>query len=120
MEALADMRLIRFILISAAFLGGYYLGHRPGSPDIFGIAGDLWQQVRPADDASSEDVATDAGEDLGTPSALRAEGDTDPTILEAAMAYLKDQSRNSKTTDASKLKLKEEDLWGYTRPTPRK
>ena len=115
------MRLIRFILIAAAFLGGYYVGHRPGSPDIFGMAGDLWQQVRPADDASSEDSIADDTEGADPRSAVRADGgDVDPTILDAAMAYLRDQSREAKAKGAPKPKSDKEDLWGYTRPTPRK
>ena len=31
-------RLLRLILMIAVFLGGYYLGRMPGSPDIFGYA----------------------------------------------------------------------------------
>ena len=30
------IRLIVLTLLIAAFLGGYYLGHQPSSPDIFG------------------------------------------------------------------------------------
>ena len=39
------MRLtLAFILLSAAFLGGYYLGHLPNSPDIFGWAQKTYAQ----------------------------------------------------------------------------
>ncbi|HET6428472.1 MAG TPA: hypothetical protein VFJ30_08685 [Phycisphaerae bacterium] len=31
-------RLLRLILITATFLGGYYFGRMPGSPDIFAYA----------------------------------------------------------------------------------
>lgn len=29
------MRFVILLLILGGFLGGYYVGHRPGSPDIF-------------------------------------------------------------------------------------
>ncbi len=38
-------KLIALILLSSAFLGGYYLGHQPDSPDIFGWAGDAYHKV---------------------------------------------------------------------------
>jgi len=38
-------RLLRFILMIAVFLGGYYLGRLPGSPDIFGYAGGVYRRA---------------------------------------------------------------------------
>ncbi|MCD6304158.1 MAG: hypothetical protein J7M21_04265 [Planctomycetes bacterium] len=37
-------RIVTFILMAAVFLGGYYLGRRPGSPDILAHAyrGYVW------------------------------------------------------------------------------
>jgi hypothetical protein len=49
-------RLVRFILLLTAFLGGYYLGHRPGSPDIFAPARELYGRVAD-DDRSAVDAA---------------------------------------------------------------
>lgn len=33
------------IVLTAAFLGGYYLGQQPDSPDIFGMAGKAYRQA---------------------------------------------------------------------------
>jgi len=44
----AVRRLILLLLLAAAFLGGYYLGGRPGSPDIFRHAEDAYRQVAQA------------------------------------------------------------------------
>ena len=38
-------RLIILILLGAAFLGGYYVARLPGSPDIFSLAENTFQQV---------------------------------------------------------------------------
>jgi len=38
-------KLIIIILLSAAFLGGYYLGNKPGAPDIFKHARENYQQA---------------------------------------------------------------------------
>ena len=38
-------RLLRLILVVAIFLGGYYVGHLPGSPDIFGKTVATYRQV---------------------------------------------------------------------------
>ena len=38
-------RLILLVLLAATFLGGYYLGHRPGSPDIFAHAQDAYGEA---------------------------------------------------------------------------
>jgi hypothetical protein len=40
--------LILLIVLAAAFLGGYYLGHQPDSPDIFGQAQKVYQRVSAA------------------------------------------------------------------------
>lgn len=48
-------RLIRFIVLVAVFLGGYYLGHLPGSPDVVGHIAKLCRRVGgPADQARAE------------------------------------------------------------------
>ena len=44
-EVGAFMRLILLILLSAAFLGGYYLGQQPNSPDIFGAAAKVYAKA---------------------------------------------------------------------------
>ncbi len=41
-------RLILAILLMGAFGGGYYLGHLPGSPDIFAWAADTYSQAADA------------------------------------------------------------------------
>jgi len=38
-------RFIVLVLLGAAFLGGYYLGRKPGSPDIFRYADDVYRQA---------------------------------------------------------------------------
>ena len=40
--------MILLILLGAAFLGGYYLGQQPDSPDIFGWASKTYHQVSAA------------------------------------------------------------------------
>lgn len=63
MEALGKVRrLLVTVLIVATFLGGYYLGQRPGSPDVFGWAQRNYPAVedafrRVADTLSSEPPA---------------------------------------------------------------
>ncbi|MDY6914319.1 MAG: hypothetical protein SVT52_07685 [Planctomycetota bacterium] len=41
-------RLILLILLVAAFLGGYHLGRRPNSPDIFARANSLSDKAQQA------------------------------------------------------------------------
>jgi len=38
-------RFLRSVLLLGVFLGGYYLGHLPDSPDIFGWAVSVYQRV---------------------------------------------------------------------------
>ena len=38
-------RILRLILMTAVFLGGYYLGRLPGSPDIFAYATGAYRGV---------------------------------------------------------------------------
>jgi len=38
-------RLIRFIMLLAVFLAGYYLGHLPDSPDIFDHAARIYHRM---------------------------------------------------------------------------
>lgn len=64
-------RLITLILLSAAFLGGYYLGHRPDSPDIFAKAGQAYRRLT----STTNDVASRAEEQ-------------DSTLPKAAISYL--------------------------------
>ena len=64
-------RLIKLILLLAVFLGGYYVGHRPDSPDIFKRAGQIYGQC-----ANTTDDVT-----------ARAKRDDVP-VTEAAMSYL--------------------------------
>jgi len=46
MEALGTMRrLLVFLLLAAAFVGGYHVGRQPGSPDIIGWAQDAYPHV---------------------------------------------------------------------------
>jgi hypothetical protein len=45
------------VIVAGAFLGGYYFGHQPGSPDIFALADQLY---RDATHAGSALKATDA------------------------------------------------------------
>ena len=44
-------KLFILMLLSGAFLGGYYLGYQPDSPDIFAWAKDTYNQ---ANDAGSK------------------------------------------------------------------
>jgi len=41
-------KLITTALVAAAFLGGYYLGRAPGSPDILALAKQAYCQARDA------------------------------------------------------------------------
>ncbi len=64
-------RLIKLILLLAVFLGGYYVGHRPDSPDIFVRAGQIYSQFTVATD----DVTARAKRD-------------DVPVTKAAVSYL--------------------------------
>jgi hypothetical protein len=45
-EALDEMKkVIILTLLLGAFLGGYYLGHQPNSPDVFGWADKVYHRV---------------------------------------------------------------------------
>jgi len=66
-------RLIGFILLSVAFLGGYHLGRQENSPDLIGharqaavtvaaVAGDIYESVTDSDGASAGE-----GEDPAEP-----------------------------------------------------
>jgi len=115
------MKLLRLILLLAAFLGGYYVGHRPGSPDIFAMAKDAWQRID-RDDARAPDALADGLDRAGRPGAPSAEaGRNDPSLTEAAMAYLRDKARSQTGAAAPRpaAARDDDDLWGYTRPTPR-
>ena len=39
------VRLITIILVTAAFVGGYYTGRLPGAPDIFEVGKDVFARV---------------------------------------------------------------------------
>ena len=41
-------KLITFILLAAAFVGGYHLGRQPDSPDLFAWAQQAYQQASQA------------------------------------------------------------------------
>ena len=114
------MKLLRFILLLAAFLGGYYLGHRPDSPDIFAMAARAWREFN-ADDGRTGDVLAEDADRPGRPAAPASEaaGHDDPSLTEAALAYLRDRS-GAHPADAGRRPAPEaEDLWGYPRPAPR-
>ena len=60
LEALETMKkLFVLILLAAAFLAGYYYGHQPNSPDIFGKAQAYYRQ---ASDAGQQLMAVVNGE----------------------------------------------------------
>ncbi len=60
-------RIIRLILLLSVFLGGYYLGRRPGSPDIFAWAQGVYLRVT---DTSSDIAARAKDEDTSLPEAV--------------------------------------------------
>lgn len=66
MEALAAVRrLLTIILLVGAFLGGYYLGHCEGSPDIFAWARNNYPRFAAAGQEFLDDVrdGLDSGSD---------------------------------------------------------
>jgi len=71
-EALGTMRrLLRIILALAIFLGGYYLGRLPNSPDIFGWSADTYNRLSKA----ASDISAKAGEE-------------DVSVSHAAVSYV--------------------------------
>ena len=59
-------RIVGFILLTAAFLGGYHLGRQKGSPDLIGyarqaavavaaVAGDVYRSTRDSDAAPGDE-----------------------------------------------------------------
>ena len=64
-------RLLTIILLSAAFLGGYYLGHQPNSPDIFARTSQLYNRLTSA----TNDISAKAEQE-------------ETTLTEAAVSYL--------------------------------
>lgn len=69
-------RLITTFLLLVAFLGGYYLGRQPESPDIFAWARGAYHQV---DQATQEIVDKAEAEDT--------------SVSEAAISYALDSGR---------------------------
>ncbi len=71
-EALGTMRrLVRIILALAIFLGGYYLGRLPNSPDIFGWSAGMYNRVSNA----ASDISAKADQD-------------DVSVSHAAVSYV--------------------------------
>lgn len=64
-------RLFRFIVLVGVFVGGYYLGRTPNSPDLFAYAQGLYQ----AASRSSDEIAAKAR-------------DEQVSIPKAAMSYV--------------------------------
>lgn len=59
-------RFVLLLLLAGTFLGGYYVGHKPGSPDLFATAEDLYRQAGEAGrdlTATTADKATRDGTD---------------------------------------------------------
>jgi len=78
-------RLIKLILLLAVFLGGYYVGRRPGSPDIFAKAGQAYRRVTSA----TNDISAQAKQD-------------DVPVTEAAVSYLLESSREPSPSQADR------------------
>ena len=64
-------RLFRTILLVAVFLGGYYLGRKPNSPDIFAWSVDTYHRV----DKATKDITAKAEQD-------------ETNVAQAALSYL--------------------------------
>ena len=64
-------RLLKIFLLLAVFLGGYYLGGLPNSPDIFSWARGAYHRV----DEATNEIAVKAQQE-------------DTSVVEAAAAYL--------------------------------
>ncbi len=69
-------RLITTFLLLVAFLGGYYLGRKPESPDIFAWARGAYHQV----DQTTQEIVDKAE-------------DEDTSLPEAAISYALDSGR---------------------------
>ena len=74
-------RFLRIILLLAVFVGGYYVGRLPNSPDIFAWGADFYRRV----DTATRDITAKS----------KAEN---ATLAEATMSYLL-----SPGTDSNKL-----------------
>ena len=59
-------RFLRVIVLMAVFLGGYYVGRLPNSPDVFGWSVDVYHR---ADRAAREISAKAKAEDMSVPAA---------------------------------------------------
>lgn len=59
-------RLFIMMLLSGAFLGGYYFGHQPDSPDIFAWAQDTYGQANDAGNKLSAIINGEPGNVLET------------------------------------------------------
>lgn len=53
------MKFLAMMMLLATFLGGYYLGHKPDSPDIFGWASGAYDQVARAAAVAQDFVGQD-------------------------------------------------------------
>ena len=53
-------KLILLILLAAVFLGGYFLGHAPDSPDIFAWAQDAYEKVVAQDSSDADSLCAEA------------------------------------------------------------
>ncbi len=58
--------LFTLIFLGGAFLGGYYLGHQPGSPDIFAWAQDTYNHATNAGNKLSAVIKGEPGNVLET------------------------------------------------------
>ncbi|MDY7011145.1 MAG: hypothetical protein SVV80_10400 [Planctomycetota bacterium] len=64
-------KLAKIIVLLAVFLGGYYVGHRPGSPDIFARAGQIYNRLT----STKDDISARAKQN-------------DVPVTKAAISYL--------------------------------
>ena len=78
-------RLIKLILLLAVFLGGYYVGRRPGSPDIFAGAGQIYNRLT----STTDDISAQAKQD-------------NVPVTEAAVSYLLESARESSPSQADR------------------
>ena len=100
------LRLIKLLVLLGVFLGGYYVGQQPDSPDIIGAARTVYQRMRSAD---GEKPAKAEAQAPATPAA----DCEDASLTEAALAYLRDKAARTRQPTEN------QDLWGYPRPTGR-
>ena len=78
-------RLVKLILLLAVFLGGYYVGRRPGSPDIFARAGQVYNRLT----STTDEIAARAKQN-------------DVPVTEAAMSYLLEGACESSPSQADR------------------